>query len=132
MTRKFYSNPGLATANESFVEGLQRSNKLLLEANEELRKAIRARSEYINHKSHALRTPLNIIIGFSELMLDEVTGKINEEQRQNLTDILSNGRRLLELIDDILALFKKESGENREIGGGISPEKPVKPVNCPK
>jgi len=53
--------------------------------------------------SHQFRTPLNIIIGFAELMLDEVPGKINEEQRRSLTDILDSGRRLLDLLNDIMA-----------------------------
>jgi signal transduction histidine kinase len=111
MARMIYSGAGLSTVNKRLIHSLQRSNKLLFEANAELKKAIRARSEFIINKSHELRTPLNIIIGFSELMLDEVPGKINEEQRQNLNDILSNGQRLLKLIDDVLALFRIESGE---------------------
>ena len=49
--------------------------------------------------SHDFRTPLNIIIGFAELMLDEVPGKINEEQRRGLNDILNSARRLLELVN---------------------------------
>ena len=58
------------------------------------------------HISHDLRTPLNVIMGFSALMLDEVPGKINEEQRQCLNDILSNARRLLDLINDIPARLR--------------------------
>jgi signal transduction histidine kinase len=104
---------GLAQENKKLVESLQCSNKLLFEANEELRKATRAKYEFMDNMSHELRTPLNIIIGFSELMLDEVPGKINEEQRQNLNDILSSGRRLLKLIDDILDRFEMELGKNR-------------------
>ena len=52
--------------------------------------------------SHDLRTPLNIIIGFSELMLEEIPGKINEEQRRDLKDILSSGQRLLGLVNAML------------------------------
>lgn len=51
--------------------------------------------------SHDLRTPLNIIIGFTELMLDEVPGKINEQQRLSLNDILDSARRLLELVNSM-------------------------------
>ena len=93
------------------AESLQRSNKLLLEANEELKKATRAKSKFMADMSHELRTRLNVIIGFSELMLDEVPGKINEEQRQCLNDVLSSGKRLLELINDALDLSRIESGE---------------------
>ena len=108
-----YRNMGLARENRKLAESLQRSNKMLFEANEALRKANQSKYEFMANMSHELRTPLNVIIGFSELMLDEVPGKINEEQKQNLNDILSNGRRLLKLIDGILDQFEAESGKNR-------------------
>jgi len=50
---------------------------------------------------HDFRSSLNIIIGNSELMLDEVMGKTNEEQRQSLEDILQNSECLLDLVNDI-------------------------------
>jgi signal transduction histidine kinase len=101
----------LAQENKRLVESLQLSNKLLYEANEGLKEATRAKSRFLAHMSHELRTPLNVIIGFSELMLDEVPGEINAEQRQSLNDILTSGRHLLELINDILDLSKIESGK---------------------
>lgn len=101
----------LSQENKRLVESLQHSNKLLFEANEELKKATQSKSEFMAHMSHELRTPLNVSIGFSELMLDEVPGKINEEQRQCLNDILASGRHLLNLINDILDLSKIESGK---------------------
>jgi signal transduction histidine kinase len=104
---------GLAQENKKLAESLQHSNALLLEANEKLRKAAQAKYQFVDRMSHELRTPLNVIIGFSELMLDEISGEINEEQRQNLNDILSNGKRLLKLIDGIIDQFEVESGENR-------------------
>ncbi|MFC1966042.1 sensor histidine kinase, partial [Chloroflexota bacterium] len=58
-----------------------------------------------------LRTPLNVIIGFSELMVDEVPGQVNQEQKQCLNDILNSGQYLLSLINDILDLSKVESGK---------------------
>jgi len=101
----------LALENKRLVDDLQRSNKLLVKANEELRKATKAKSEFLAHMSHELRTPLNAIIGFSELLIDEVPGEINEEQRQCLNDVLSGGRHLLSLISDVLDLSKIESGK---------------------
>ncbi len=61
--------------------------------------------------SHELRTPLNAVIGFSELMLEGVTGEVNEEQKECLNDILSGGRHLLDLINDVLDLSKVEVGK---------------------
>jgi len=56
--------------------------------------------------SHDIRTQLYIIIGFAELMLEEIPGKINQEQRRNLSDVLNSGRRLQELLRDIVAGLK--------------------------
>jgi signal transduction histidine kinase len=56
----------------------------------------------VSKLSHDIRTQLYIIIGFAELMLDEIPGKINEEQRRNLNDVLNSGKRLLDLLHDIV------------------------------
>ncbi|MFC1974607.1 ATP-binding protein [Chloroflexota bacterium] len=101
----------LSLENKRLVESLQHSNKLLSEANEEMRKVTQAKSEFLAHMSHELRTPLNAIIGFSELMIDEVPGKVNQEQKQCLNDILTSGKQLLNLMNDILDLSKVESGK---------------------
>ena len=71
----------LSLENKRLVDNLQRSNKLLFEANKELKKATQTKSEFLAHMSHELRTPLNAITGFSQLMIDEVPGRISEEQR---------------------------------------------------
>ena len=110
MTRKDGSGNKLVQEEKSIIESLQDSNKLLIDTNEELKKAIRMKSESMTSMSHELRTPLNVIIGFAELMLDEVPGKINEEQRQSLNDILNSGKRLLELTNTILERSEIESG----------------------
>jgi signal transduction histidine kinase len=55
----------------------------------------------IEQISHDFRSPLNVIIGFTELLLDESPGKINKEQRRALKDILNSGYRLLALADKI-------------------------------
>jgi len=69
--------------------------------------------------SHDFRSPLNIIIGFSELMLDEAPGKINDDQRSALNDILASGRRLLGLVDELFepsaAGSLKKTGEKRTV-----------------
>ncbi|MCK4863532.1 MAG: hypothetical protein KAS25_04500 [Dehalococcoidales bacterium] len=64
-------------------------------------RGIKVESEFLAKMSHDFRTPLNIIIGFTELMLDEVPGKINEEQRRSLNDILDSAKRLLDLVNSM-------------------------------
>ena len=56
----------LSLENKRLAENLQRSNKLLFEANEELKKVTQAKSEFLASMSHELPTPLNVIIGFSD------------------------------------------------------------------
>jgi signal transduction histidine kinase len=60
--------------------------------------------------SHELRTPLNAIIGFSEVLGEQMFGPLNEKQAEYAQDILSSGRHLLSLINDILDLSKIEAG----------------------
>ena len=101
----------LSRENKRLVDDLQRSNKLLFEANRQLRAATEAKSVLLAHMSHELRTPLNAIIGFSDLLIGGVGGEINDQQRQCLEDILSSGKHLLSLINDILDLSKVEAGK---------------------
>lgn len=65
-------------------------------------KGTKIEAESLSRISHDFRTPLNIIIGFTELMLDEVPGKINEDQRSSLNDILDSARRLLDMVNNML------------------------------
>ena len=105
------------TERKRMEQELQEKNKQLvkqqqelMEKTRELEVASQAKSEFLAHMSHELRTPLNVIIGFSELMLDGVPGEINNEQRQCLDDVLSSGKHLLDLINEVLDLAKIESG----------------------
>ncbi len=73
--------------------------------------ANRAKSDFLANMSHELRTPLNSILGFSEILIDELYGKLNEKQYDYAKDIYSSGKHLLSLINDILDLSKVESGK---------------------
>ena len=76
----------------------------------ELEVANRHKSEFLANMSHELRTPLNAIIGFSEVLLQKIFGDVNPKQQEYLEDVLSSGKHLLTLINDILDLSKIEAG----------------------
>lgn len=71
----------------------------------------RLKSEFLANMSHELRTPLNSIIGFAELMHKGKTGPLAPEHVEFLGDIITSGRRLLQLVNDVLDLAKLESGK---------------------
>ncbi len=73
--------------------------------------ANRTKSEFLANVSHELRTPLNSIIGFSDLLCEQVFGKLNEKQLKYAGNISNSGKHLLNLINDILDLSKVEAGK---------------------
>lgn len=67
-------------------------------------------ADFLANMSHELRSPLNSVIGFSELLLDQMYGSINSKQQEYLKHIHSSGLHLLSIINDILDLATAESG----------------------
>ena len=91
------------------IENLRLFNEIQ-EKSRQLEVASRHKSEFLANMSHELRTPLNAIIGFSEVLLERMFGDVNEKQEEYLRDVLSSGKHLLTLINDILDLSKIEAG----------------------
>jgi len=73
--------------------------------------ALGAKGEFLAAMSHELRTPLNAIIGFAEAMNMEVFGDLNPQYVSYSNDIMSAGKHLLELINDVLDVAVLESGK---------------------
>ena len=86
------------------IESLLGENAATEQAND-------AKSEFVARISHEMRTPLNAIIGFSDIIQDARFGPIgNPKYREYAGDIVSSGRHLLELVNGLLDLAKLESG----------------------
>lgn len=81
----------------------------LLFAKDEAERANEAKSEFLSRMSHELRTPLNAILGFGQ-MLELDAEELNETQLDNVSEILSAGDHLLNLINEVLDLSRIESG----------------------
>jgi signal transduction histidine kinase/CheY-like chemotaxis protein len=106
-------NAMAAQLQESYADLEQKVEDRTREVEEksrELELASQHKSEFLANMSHELRTPLNAIIGFSEVLTERMFGELNERQEEYLHDILSSGRHLLSLINDILDLSKVEAG----------------------
>jgi signal transduction histidine kinase len=89
---------------------LELKQSQIIAANVELERASRLKSEFLANMSHELRTPLNAVNGFSELLLEEMHGPLVPKQRRYVENILTSGKHLLQLINDILDLSKIEAG----------------------
>ncbi len=90
---------------------LLNANEDLVATNLRLDEATRAKSDFLAAMSHDLRTPLNSILGFSGIMLQDLAGSLTEEQRRQITMINNSGRHLLELVKHILDLSRIEAGK---------------------
>ncbi|MEH2327128.1 MAG: ATP-binding protein [Nostoc sp.] len=89
----------------------KRAESALREAKEAAQIANRAKSTFLGNMSHQLRTPLSSILGITEALQNQVYGPVNEEQRQSLNTLESNGKNLLELINQILEFTDIESSK---------------------
>ncbi|WP_009631364.1 hybrid sensor histidine kinase/response regulator [Synechocystis sp. PCC 7509] len=83
----------------------------LSEIHQDLEQASQLKSEFLTSMSHELRTPLNSILGFANLLLQEVAGSLTTRQVKYSQIIAESGQHLLQLINDILDLAKIESGK---------------------
>ena len=77
----------------------------------QLEVASQHKSQFLANMSHELHTPLNAILGYTELMADGIYGELPEKTMGVLKRLESNGRHLLGLINDVLDLSKIEAGQ---------------------
>lgn len=84
--------------------------RALRDRNEALETATQLKSDFVNHVSYELRTPLTTIIGFTQLLGKEQVGTLNDKQREYAGHVLQSSEALLAIIDDILDLATVDAG----------------------
>jgi signal transduction histidine kinase len=107
----------LKEASQELEKNVQEATAELAEQNELLRRqhialeqASALKSQFLANMSHEFRTPLNAILGYTHMLLHNVTGHVTDPQRKSLSRIDSNARHLLALINDILDITRIEAG----------------------
>jgi signal transduction histidine kinase len=108
----YYAN--VVTAQSSLQREVQRhlvTAAKMQEAKEEAEHANEAKSVFLAKMSHQLRTPLNAVIGYSEILLEDADSSGNDAQMSDLKRINRAGRHLLSLVTDVLDMSKIDSDD---------------------
>jgi two-component system CheB/CheR fusion protein len=108
------------TERREIETGLEKAHEELKALAAELKRTARVKSEFLANMSHELRTPLNSINGFSEVLFDETFGPLNAKQKQYVNNVLTSGKHLLLLINQILDMAKVEAGKMKLTLSAIS------------
>ncbi|MCX6074344.1 MAG: MASE1 domain-containing protein [Campylobacterales bacterium] len=101
----------LRSYQENLEQRIDDRTRKLADANNKLIELDRLKTLFIASMSHELRTPLNAIIGFSGVLKTEMTGPLNEKQKEYLERIHKAGKHLLTMIIEVIDISKLESGE---------------------
>jgi PAS domain S-box-containing protein len=104
------NNPTRITGIQTDIDMRKRMESELIEARLAAEAASIAKSEFLSSMSHELRTPLNAVIGFAQVLDEDTSSPLTEDQRDSLKHISKGGYHLLALIDDVLELAKIETG----------------------
>ena len=107
----------IAAQTSTHLETLRLTEELQKRA-AELLELDRLKSGFLANMSHELRTPLNSILGFADVMLEQLDGPLTENMNNDLHLIQKNGQHLLHLINDVLDMAKIEAGRMN-----LNPEK---------
>ena len=103
-------SPESADAASALDDERARLRRAIRDAHESAQAATRAKSVFLATMSHEMRTPLNAVLGYTELLALEVPGALNDDQRGYVDRIRSASSRLLSLINGVLDLTRIDSG----------------------
>ena len=101
--------------NEELVLRIAECTQELDGARREAQFSSQAKLDFLTHISHELLTPVNAVIGFSNIMTRQTFGPINERNKAYAQDIQNPGENLLALINDVLDISKIKAGESPHI-----------------
>ncbi|MDX2415749.1 MAG: ATP-binding protein [Bacteroidales bacterium] len=94
---------------EEIIKERKKAEKELIEAKERAELSDKLKTSFLTNMSHEIRTPMNAIVGFTELLKD--SDMEDKERNSYMTNIITNSRGLLSLIDDLLDISKIESNQ---------------------
>jgi signal transduction histidine kinase len=98
---------------QDLAEDFNKMADSIVRMQEELKQANKAKSEFLTVMGHELRTPLNALIGYTELLLEEVDGKLNKTQKERLRSAQRSGQHMSELLENMLRFSKLEMGAEK-------------------
>ena len=116
VTERRQTEEAIRELNTSLEQRVIERTAELAVAKERAEDADRLKSAFLATMSHELRTPLNSIIGFTGILLQQLAGPLNPEQRKQLEMVRDSGRHLLALINDVLDISKIEAGQLKVSG----------------
>ncbi len=111
VTERKRTEAALQRAHDQMESKVAERTRELQAANEKLLELDHLKSMFIASMSHELRTPLNSIIGFTGVILQGMSGKVNDRQRDQLSRVYASARHLLSLVTDVIDISRVEAGK---------------------
>jgi PAS domain S-box-containing protein len=111
ITQRKQAEDALRELNEDLERIVAQRTADLVQARQRAEAADHMKSAFLATMSHELRTPLNSILGFTGILLQDLAGPLNPEQKKQLGMVRGSARHLLDLITDVLDISKIEAGE---------------------
>jgi len=110
------------------VTDRRRAAQELALARDQAVEASRFKSQLLAHVSHDLRTPINAILGYTEMLQADVYGPVSEAQRQPLTRIGLSCNQLARMVNDLLSQSRLEAGKQTAVNRPFAPAKLIEAI----